>query len=128
MERHLEDFIVSNWSSTTFGNEYHIHDNGNGRQFQTSTGPLDILAKKNDNSEFLVIELKRNLASDNIIGQTYRYMGCVKNEVASEEQRVRGCIVASHADNRLRNALRPISDIDFYEYRINFTMNLVEIN
>ena len=123
MEKHLEDFIYNNWRSTIFGRDYNIFKNG--RQFQTDTGPLDILAHRKDEKEFLVLELKRDKASDVVVGQTLRYMGYIKNTVAKKDQIVRGCIIATDEDQGLKNALSVTPDIDFYKYNINFTLNKI---
>lgn len=124
LEKHLEDYICRHWEKTVFGKEFNIYENG--RQFITDTGPLDILAKRKDGNEFLVLELKRDKASDIVVGQTQRYMGYIKNNVAQNED-VRGCIIATEADQGLRNALSVVDNIDFYEYKINFEMNMVNV-
>ena len=85
------------------------------------------MAKSKDGSEYLVIELKRDLASDVVVGQTSRYMGYIKNNLADENESVKGCIVAHQADTGLKNALSAIDSIDFYEYSIEFIMNKVKI-
>jgi len=123
MEKHLEDYMFKNWKSTVFGINYDIYENG--RQFQTDTGPLDILALRNDNKEFLVLELKRDKASDIVVGQTLRYMGYIKNNIAKNNQKVRGCIIATEEDQGLRNALSITPDIDFYKYQVNFSLNKI---
>ena len=125
LEKHLEDYICRNWESTVFGRDFDIYENG--KQYQTDTGPLDILAQRKDKREFLVLELKRDMASDVVVGQTLRYMGYVQQHLATANESVRGCIIATDADQRLRHALSPINNIDFYEYKINFEMNRVQI-
>ena len=125
LEKHLEDYICRNWDTTVFGKDFNIY--ANGRQYQTNTGPLDILAKRKDDKEFLVLELKRDVASDVVVGQTLSYMGYIKQNLATNNENVKGCIIATDADQRLRNALSSISNIDFYEYKINFAMNRIEI-
>jgi len=125
LEKHLEDYICRNWDTTVFGKDFNIY--ANGRQYQTNTGPLDILAKRKDDKEFLVLELKRDVASDVVVGQTLSYMGYIKQNLATNNENVKGCIIATDADQRLRNALSSVSNIDFYEYKINFAMNRVEI-
>lgn len=125
LEKHLEDYICRNWKSTVFGRDFDIFENG--RQYQTNTGPLDILAQRKDEKEFLVLELKRDMASDVVVGQTLSYMGYVKQHIANNKQSVRGCIIATDADQRLKNALSSVSNIDFYEYKINFSMNKIVI-
>ena len=123
LEKHLEDYICRNWESTVFGKNFNIYSNG--RQYQTNTGPLDILAQSKDKKEYLVLELKRDMASDKVIGQTLNYMGYVEKNIATKNENVRGGIIATHADQRLKNALSAADNIDFYEYKINFEMNQI---
>lgn len=125
MEKHLEDFLVQNWAQTELGREYDIYqEDGDdvGQQYQTDTGPLDILAVSKDKRRLLVVELKKGRASDAVVGQTLRYMGYVKEELAEEGQEVRGVIIALEDDIRIRRALAPLNHIEFYRYRIDFKL------
>ena len=124
-ERHLEDFLVTNWQHTNLGATHSIYEeNGElvGRQYRTDTGPLDILALRNDGKEFLVVELKRDRASDEVVGQTLRYMGWVKKNLCTDDQEVRGCIVALSGDPKLENALHTLETIDFLRYEVSFKL------
>lgn len=125
LEKHLEDFLVSNWAKTELGANYVIYTEGGeaqGQQFQTDTGPIDILAVSKDGTELLVVELKRGRASDVVVGQILRYMGFVIKELATEEQSVRGVIIALDDDKKLRRALTATSGIDFYRYSMSFKL------
>jgi len=125
LEKHLEDFLVSNWSSTQLGKNYSIYEEGGtsvGQQFQTDTGPIDILTIRNDLKEFRVIELKKGRASDAVVGQIQRYMGYIKDEVASHDQKVKGTIIALENDIRIKRALSVNQNIDFFKYKIDFSL------
>jgi restriction system protein len=125
LEKHLEDFLVSNWASTELGRNYDIYTvDGEqvGQQFPSDTGPIDILAVSKDGSELLVVELKRGRASDVVVGQIQRYMGYVIDELAEDQQRVKGVIIALEDDLRIRRALRVTSGIEFFRYKVNFTL------
>lgn len=125
LEKHLEEFLVKNWAQTDLGKEYDIFtDEGEviGQQFQTDTGPLDILAIRKDRKELLVIELKKGRASDAVVGQILRYMGYVKQELAETDQAVRGAIIALEDDQRIRRALVTVPQIDFYRYQLSFKL------
>jgi restriction system protein len=129
LERHLEDFLFENWALTELGRTHDIYEvNGEpvGRQLQTDTGPLDILAISKDRSELLVVELKKGRASDNVVGQVLRYMGFVGEEIAEEGQSVRGVIIALEDDLRIRRALSVTPNIRFLRYEVRF--RLVEGN
>ena len=124
-ERHLEDFLVTNWEQTHLGDTYSIYEENGipvGRQYRTETGPLDILALSNDGKEFLVVELKRDRASDEVVGQTLRYMGWIKKNLCSDEQTVKGCIVALSGDAKLENALHMLDNISFVRYEVDFRL------
>ena len=107
LEEHLEDFLVKNWTQTDLSEKYDIFedDEFTGRQYQTDTGPIDILAISKDRKELLVIELKKGRASDDVVGQIQRYMGYIKTEFLEEDQRVRGAIIALEDDLKIKRAL-----------------------
>lgn len=129
LEKHLEDFLVHNWKHTELGKKYDIYEvDGEivGQQFPSDTGPIDILAISKDKKELLVVELKKGRISDVVMGQTQRYMGYVKDELAEENQAVKGLIIALEDDIRLRRALSVAHNIDFMTYQISF--NLVKKN
>lgn len=126
LEKHLEDFLVSNWPSTLLGQKYEIYTvDGEivGQQYPSDTGPIDILAISKDGKELLVVELKRGRASDAVVGQIQRYMGYVIDELAEENQSVKGVIIALEDDLRIRRALRVAQGIDFYRYEVSFKLH-----
>ncbi len=124
MEKHLEDFLVSNWPHTDLGKDYVIYeeDGERGQQYQTDTGPLDILAISKDKKRLLVVELKKGRASDAVVGQTLRYMSYVQEVLAEEGQTVLGVIIASEDDQRIRRALAMTPNIAFYRYQVSFKL------
>jgi restriction system protein len=125
LEKHLEDFLVQNWAQTDLGKDYDIYEEDGdkvGQQYPTDTGPMDVLAIKNDKTELLVVELKKGRASDAVVGQTLRYMGFAAQELAEPNQKVRGVIIALEDDQRIRRALAVTPNIDFYRYQISFKL------
>ena len=124
LEKHLEDFLVANWSSTPLGRTHDLYETeeSGGQQFPTDTGPIDLLAISKDKQELLVVELKRGRASDAVVGQIQRYMGYVLEEIAEDHQRVRGVIIALDDDKRIRRALQIAQGIDFYRYEVKFSL------
>ena len=119
-----EDFLVKNWTKTPLSKKYDIYEDEDvsGKQFQTDTGAIDILAISKDQKEYLVIELKRGRASDSVVGQIQRYMGFIKEEFLEKDQTVRGVIIALENDIKVKRALSVTKDIDFYQYKINFDL------
>jgi restriction system protein len=125
LEKHLEDFLVENWKQSELGKHYDIYEEEGelvGQQYPSDTGPIDILAISKDKKSLLVVELKKGRASDNVVGQIQRYMGYVKEELAEENQSVKGAIIALDDDLRIKRALSVTNNIDFYRYEISFKL------
>jgi len=125
LEKHLEDFLVANWSQTELARDYDIYEEDGelvGQQYPSDTGPLDILAVSKDKKTLMVIELKKGRASDSVVGQVQRYMGYVKEELAEPGQEVKGIIIALDDDVRLRRALSVTTNIDFFTYKVSFSL------
>jgi restriction system protein len=125
MEKYLEEFLIDNWAHTDLGKEFDIYsENGEqvGRQFQTDTGPMDILAISKDKKKILVVELKKGRASDSVVGQVQRYMGYVLELLAEPNQEVHGVIIALEDDLKIQRALKVTRNIEFYRYIINFKL------
>ena len=131
IEKHLEDFLVANWSSTELSEEYDIYSiDGDtvGQQFQTDTGPMDILAISKDKQTLLVVELKKGRASDAVVGQLLRYMSYAQEELAEENQNVKGMVVARGTNLRLERAISMVNNVDFYKYEIDFRLIHTPLN
>jgi restriction system protein len=124
LEEHLEEFLVKNWPHTELGKDFDIYeeDGEKGQQYQTDTGPLDILAISKDKKKLLVVELKKGRASDSVVGQTLRYMSYVQEELAEPGQTVSGVIIAHEDDQRIRRALTLTPSISFFRYQVGFKL------
>ena len=125
LEKHLEDFLIKNWKSTSLGKKYDIYEEDGvlvGQQYPSDTGPIDILAISKDKKTLLVVELKKGRVSDNVVGQIQRYMGFVKHDLAEKNQNVKGVIIGHDDDVRIHRALSVTSNIEFYKYKVNFKL------
>lgn len=125
LEKHLEDFLVKNWKQTDLGRIYDIYEEEGelvGQQYPSDTGPIDILAISKDKKELLVVELKKGRVSDVVVGQIQRYMGFVKEELAEPGQIVKGVIIGSDDDLRIKRALSVTNNIEFFKYQISFKL------
>jgi restriction system protein len=125
LEKHLEDFLVKNWNQTDLGKEFDIYQEDGelvGQQYPSDTGPIDILAISKDKKTLLVVELKKGRVSDTVVGQIQRYMGYVKDELAETNQIVKGIIIGSEDDNKIRRALSVTVNIEFYRYQVSFKL------
>lgn len=125
MEAHLQEFLIKNWSHTELGKEYDIYEvDGEkiGKEYPVEKGRIDILAISKDRKTLLVVELKRGLASDRVVGQILYYMGYVNEELVEEGQTVKGIIIALEDDPKIRKALTMTPSIDFYRYQVSFRL------
>ena len=125
MEKHLEEFLVRNWSQTLLGTDFEVYEEDGepvGQQYSTEAGPIDVLAISKDKKRLLVVELKKGRASDVVVGQILRYMGFVKEQIAETNQTVEGAIIALEDDSKLRWALLSVPTIRFYKYQISFKL------
>jgi hypothetical protein len=81
------------------------------RQYPTLVGPIDILAK-DQNGNYVVIELKKGRSSDRVFGQITRYIGWVKENLSPHNPNVRGIIVGSPIEDRLVYSKKGLNNIE----------------
>lgn len=124
LEKYLEDFLVSNWEKTALGKTLALYDEDeeSATQYPTDLGPIDILARDTTNQDWVVIELKKGKSSDAVVGQLLRYMGWVKKHKATGGEGVRGVIITSAPDDRIKYAMLVSQGISFYIYRVSFDL------
>jgi hypothetical protein len=127
LERHLHDFLLDNWESTSLGKHWDLVEDGGdirgyGYERVTPVGKIDLLARHRSESRWLVVELKRAQTSDDTLGQLQRYMGWVIGDLAKEGDSVEGLIVAQAEDDRLRYALKATQNIRFLRYEVDFRL------
>jgi hypothetical protein len=124
LEKYLEAFLVSNWEKTALGKtlSLHVEDEESATQYPTDVGPIDILARDKSNHDWVVIELKKGKSSDAVVGQLLRYMGWVKKHKATGSENVRGIIVTSAPDDRIKYAMLVSSRVSFFTYKVSFDL------
>ena len=83
-----------------------------GQQYETEdAGRIDILAK-DSRQGYVVVELKRDKASDSALGQILRYIGWVRLNLLSNDEMVRGYVVGDRFDDKIAYALLSNDAID----------------
>jgi hypothetical protein len=124
LESHLEEFIFSNWASINFHAKLRRYetDGQNGRQFPAGKWSIDFLCIDDETNDFVVVELKRGKTSDAVVGQLLRYIGWVKENLATDGQGVRGVIIAGEAEDALRYAVKAVPSITVLTYRVSFSL------
>lgn len=88
------------------------------KEFDTKeVGRIDLLCKDQKGTH-VVVELKKGRKSDEVVGQTLRYLGWVEKNLKSK---VRGIIIVNEPDERLQYALSPLKNlIELKFYKVNF--------
>jgi hypothetical protein len=92
-----------------------------GSQFNTPVGRIDFLAVDSNTNDIIVIELKVGKVTDSAIGQTLRYMGYVKSNLAKDHN-VRGIILAEDIDDKAKYALSLVPTIECKIYKLNIQL------
>jgi hypothetical protein len=123
LESHLRDYLAQNLHLFTFlGTKLKLYgDAGEGVEFPTSVGPIDILAV-GENGTLYVFELKVSRGADAAVGQVLRYMGAIRKEVAGSRP-VLGVIVASTLTDKLKMAVSELSEkVMAVEYELQVSL------
>lgn len=123
-EKDLQNYLVKNLESIEPGLKLYNQDGITGVEFPVGGRRIDILAVDNQ-GDLVVIELKVSKGHDRVIGQILRYMGWIKVNLAEDEQKVRGIIIAKDISNDLRLACSITQDITLKEYSISFSLDKV---
>lgn len=127
LEKHLQEFIVSNWDKTTLAKKLCIYteDGEEAVEYSTGVGEIDILARDLTNNDWVVIELKKGRSDDTVVGQVLRYMGWILKHKAGAGEKVRGIIITGDVSDKIKYALHASNDIEFFTYKVSF--DLVEV-
>lgn len=124
LEKHLEDFLIANWESTSLGLLYDLIEKDGeilSQQYPTDIGKIDLLVTSKSNGDYIVIELKKGQTSDDTVGQVARYMGWVKAKLANGKN-VDGIVIAGASDQKLKYALSVLPNARLLIYKVNFTL------
>jgi len=126
LERHLHEFLRDNWERTSLGKEWALYGEPGaddpGYEYPCAVGRIDLLAKHRSEPAWLVVELKRGQSSDQTVGQVLRYMGWVRQKLASPGDTVKGLVIAQDADNLLRYALSAAPGVEIMLYQVQFSL------
>ncbi len=127
-ESEVRNFLASHINA--LGNDLQLYKGIQGKEFPTDdaggrfpandAGRIDLLCV-DKSGDFVVVELKKNMPSDKVVGQISRYMGWVKKHLA-EGKEVRGIIVAPQSETentKLNYAVSANPGIQLKFYKIS---------
>ncbi len=127
LEKYLHEFLRDNWDATELGKSWEIYrDVGEDAGYKYPCGPIgqiDILARRKNGHDWLVVELKRDQAGDATVGQLLRYMGFVKHNLAKAMEKVFGLIIAHALDEKLRYAISNLQNVAVHTYVVDFKLD-----
>lgn len=101
-EKEIEEFYRDRLGLLETGLKLYKAGKRNGQQFPTIVGRVDLLCVGAD-GDFVVVEIKRDDASDAAIGQTLRYVGWVYQHLCKENS-VRSIVLAGGFPDKVRYA------------------------
>lgn len=117
LEKDLQAYVAANPHALEPG--LTLFDEDHPTEYPTEVGRIDILLKDKAGTP-VVVETKRRMGSDRVIGQTMRYMGWLRKE---GHKQVRGVIVLHDEDERLTTAmLAAPPSISLKYYAVRFDM------
>jgi len=96
------------------------------KEYTTPIGRVDILAQDRK-SNYVVIEVKAGYADISTFGQISSYIGLIQKELA-KDRKVRGIIVASDFDNKIRAAILTNPSISLKKYKVSFQFEDVKVS
>lgn len=128
-EKRMEQYLVNKWAKTPFSQEFEIFEDRTGKkgvQYKLENSCLDILAISKDKKTFLVIELKLVHAKFDAVGQILHYMQLVQDQLAINDEKVIGAIVAEKVPDKTISALKANEAISVWKYEIGIKLEEIE--
>jgi Endonuclease NucS len=125
-ESDLRDFLVKNLDCVEKGLHLYESDGKNGAEYtiDNGRGRIDLLVLDASN-DFVVVELKLEQGRNKTIGQLLYYMGWVDEHLAKKP--CRGIIIAKDIPEDLRLAVRRVSGVSLYRYKLNVSVEPVPL-
>jgi hypothetical protein len=130
LEEDLQHFIGENFESLHLESDLKLFRDNTGRSGlyypATGVGEIDVLAI-DENGNYVVIELKRDRASDSAVAQLGRYMQWVDENLAKKDKKsVSGILIAYRGSRSLADSVKALRfpvQIKYYKLRLDLSNN-----
>ena len=126
-EKDLRNFLVKNLDLIEPGLHLYENEGITGIEYPVGNRFVDILSVDKDNS-LIVIELKVSKGYERVIGQILRYLAWIEKNLAEENQKVRGIIIARKITEDLILACSKIPDVELMEYELAVSIKKLKSN
>lgn len=126
-EKDLQQFLAKNLELIEPNLRLYKDDDDDeitGLEFPVGERFIDILATDEQKS-YVVVELKVSKGYDRVVGQLLRYMAWIKENLATDNQKVRGVIVAREISEDLIMATSLVPNVTLLEYQLKVTLHKV---
>ena len=129
VENQQRDLFVKNLRHFKKFDGYYPILNSNEKPWEipTDTGRIDVLLHNKEKKTYLVLEFKRDISDDIVIGQISRYIGDIIKERETEKNRemVYGIIMSPNRSTNLERALIPHKGlIEYLKFEIKMDMEI----
>lgn len=124
LERDLQLYLAKNLDKIEPGLKLYQGELTTGLEFDAGGRRIDILAV-DKNGAFVVLELKVSKGYDRVVGQLLRYVNWIRQNLAENQQKVRGMIVCRLMSEDLRLACASIKDVELFEYQLSVAVSRV---
>jgi hypothetical protein len=116
-EHDLRDFLARNLQLIESGLSLYRDEDITGVEYPVGGRFIDLLATDADGN-YVVIELKVSKGYDRVVGQLLRYVNWIKLNLAENDEKVRGIIIAKNISNDLILACSELFHISLMEYEL----------
>ena len=126
-EKDLQQFLAKNLELIEPSLHLYKDDDDDeitGLEFPAGDRFIDILATDKQ-KDYVIVELKVSKGYDRVVGQLLRYMAWIKQNLATEKQKVRGVIIAREISDDLIMATSLVPDVTLLEYQLKVTLQKV---
>ena len=120
LEKDLEKFLIIDSNLKSVERDLELYQN----QYRIGIGRIDILARDSQNN-WVILELKAKKARPADLAQLLAYIGWCQSELGGHQTSVRGLLIASDFDEKIRYAAQLTPTIQLMKYSVHFSFEIL---